>query len=76
MKVYLEVGSFLNRYTSGQTSLEIDISGDKTATEVVLSAGVPEDEIGFIAVNGQKVDSDYILKENDIIRVYPLIVGG
>ncbi|HHW01123.1 MAG TPA: hypothetical protein GXX36_16430 [Clostridiaceae bacterium] len=76
MKVYLEVGSFLKRFTSEQTNLEINISGDKTAAEVVLSAGVPEEEIGFITVNGQKVDSDYVLKENDIIRVYPIIVGG
>jgi len=76
MRIYLEVGSFLKRYTSEQESLEINISGEKTAAEVVHSAGVPEEEIGFIAVNGQKVDSDYVLKENDIIRVYPLIVGG
>jgi len=76
MKIYLEVGDFLKRYTAQQTCLELDVAEGITATSVIRSVGVPEDEIGFIAANGQKVDPEYILKENDRIKVFPVIIGG
>jgi len=76
MKVFLEVGDFLKRYTSQQAFLELDVAEGITALAAVRSVGVPEEEIGFIAVNGQKVDPEYILKDNDRIKVFPMIIGG
>lgn len=40
--------------------------------DVIESLGVPHTEIEIILVNGQSVDFDYIVQDNDKISVYPM----
>lgn len=43
-----------------------------TIKDIVESLGVPHTEIELILVNGQSVDFDYQVQENDYISVYPV----
>lgn len=47
-----------------------------SAIDAAEAIGIPESEIGFITVNNVKKDKEYILNEDDHVRVYPLIIGG
>ncbi len=39
--------------------------------DLIESQGVPHPEIGLVLVNGNNIDSDILLKDGDIVSVYP-----
>jgi putative ubiquitin-RnfH superfamily antitoxin RatB of RatAB toxin-antitoxin module len=76
MLVYLELSGWFKRYTNGRTRLEIDISPGTTAIQAITLSGIPEAEVGLITVFDEKVAQDHMLSHKDIIRVYPVVIGG
>lgn len=76
MKIYVEVTDFLVRYTDQKSEFELNLPQGTTAIEAVLSTKIPQSEVGFIILNGSKVNDDYILVDNDKIKVYHMIIGG
>ena len=76
MLVYLELSGWFKRYTAGNTRLEIDIMPGTTAIQAITSTGIPESEVGLVTVSDIKVAHDHILSHGEIIRVYPIIIGG
>lgn len=76
MKIYIEVASWFKRYTAGKTELELEIAGGATACEAAAAAGIPVEEIGFIASGNGKIDPGYLLVDGDRLKVYPHIIGG
>jgi|GEM_PF-1956769 len=76
MLVYLELSGWFKRYTNEKTRLEIDIKPGTSVIEAITSTGIPEAEIGLITVADVKVTHDHMLSHGNIIRVYPVIIGG
>lgn len=76
MKVTVSVTGSFKKYTGGKVSMELELENSITAADAVKLAGVPQEEIGFVIVNGTKVDKSYTLSDGDIIKAYPLIIGG
>ena len=76
MKVDIEVASWFKRFTSGELYITAEVPEGTSAVKAVGTAGIPEEEIGFITVNNEKVDGSYVLRDGDKLRVYPLIIGG
>lgn len=89
MKVRIIASSWFKRYTGGLSSLEVELPEGGTAWQAVCRAGIPHEQIGFIAVqtaaaaesdqNNAKVtrvDEAYMAADGDVIRVYPTIIGG
>lgn len=76
MKIYIEVANWFTRFTGGRLQLELELPLGSSAGTAVLKAGIPEEETGFIAVNGQKVGKEQILADGDRLKVYPVIIGG
>jgi hypothetical protein len=52
---------------------EIDIppNGDQSVKHLIESLGVPHTEIGKVLVNGVQVDFGYLVKERDLVEVFP-----
>lgn len=46
--------------------------GTPSIKDVIEAIGVPHVEVDLILVNGESVDFKYILKNNDIVSVYPV----
>jgi molybdopterin converting factor small subunit len=42
----------------------------------VIKAEVPDKAISFIAVNGNKVTRDILIKDGDNIDIFPVVAGG
>ncbi len=76
MKIYVEVVNWFTRFTDGKSELELDMAPGTNAGEAVGKTGIPEDETGFITVNGLKVQKGHILADGDRLKVYPVIIGG
>lgn len=76
MLVYLELSGWFKRYTDGKTRLEIDIKPETTAIQAITFSGIPEAEVGLITLTDVKIAHNYRLNHGDVIRVYPVIIGG
>ena len=42
----------------------------------IIKAEVPNKDIAFIAVNGNKVTRDTLIKDGDRIDIFPVVTGG
>jgi len=86
LKVKIVVSSWFKRYTDGLSSLELELNSGETAWKAVCMVGIPRNEIGFITVDtadedgstvrSKKIDDSYVAVDNDVLRVYPVIIGG
>lgn len=54
----------------------VEVSKGLTYGEVLIFAGIPLSDVGFISVNGLKKEKDDFVCENDNIRPMPLIICG
>jgi hypothetical protein len=76
MLVYLELSGWFKRYTDGHTRLEITIKPGTTALQAITLSGIPVSEVGLITVADVKVTHDHLLNDGEVLRVYPVIIGG
>lgn len=66
--------AWAERYIGGKAKkLTLNAS---TAREAALAAGIPPDEIALIERDGALIALDELLKDGDVIEVYPPIIGG
>ncbi len=47
-----------------------------TLFDLLKIINIPEEETGFITMGNTKLDWDYVLKNGDSIKVYPVIIAG
>ena len=47
-----------------------------TAEDALKTLPLPMDEIGLIIIDGQSVKWDFALSNGDVLKVYPVIIGG
>jgi sulfur carrier protein ThiS len=76
MKINLQVSDFLKRYIGDKKTIELTLKDNATVKDAISSVGIPTNEIGFIVLNGNKIDNELMLNEGDEIKVYNLIIGG
>lgn len=79
MKVTVKVHLILTKYQINLTNNQntnIELSEKSLVKDLIKSINIPIEEIGMVLVNGTIVKNDHILKENDIIQIYPPIIGG
>lgn len=59
---------------NGRASLEITTGA--TVKDILDLLGAVPGEVGLIIVNGDKADSEKLVKDGDIIELYPVFGGG
>lgn len=75
MKVSVYAGSWATRWLHADTA-EIAFDRQISALEAVLKAGIPEDEIGPLELNGNIIQPGREMADGETIRVYARIIGG
>jgi uncharacterized protein len=70
-RFYEELNDFLKRQYRKKTFVRT-FKGMTTVKDAVESMGVPHTEVDLITVNGNPVDFNYRIMENDTITVYPV----
>ena len=70
VRFYEELNDFLPM-KKRKSTLIILFTGRQTVKDIIESQGVPHTEVDLILVNGQSVDFNRIIREDDQISVYP-----
>jgi len=75
MKVTVIAGSWARRYGQ-QEETELLLPEGACAADLLERLCIPAEEIGLVAVGGSAVTRQATLAEGDIVRVFPVTVGG
>jgi molybdopterin converting factor small subunit len=47
-----------------------------TVGEVLTMLNLPDEEVRSILINGRKAEKDSVLRDGDVLHVFPMIAGG
>jgi molybdopterin converting factor small subunit len=47
-----------------------------TVQDVVLALGIPLPQADIVIVNEQRTSIDHVLREGDVLALFPLVAGG
>ncbi|UCD85525.1 MAG: MoaD/ThiS family protein [Deltaproteobacteria bacterium] len=75
MKVTIKIGSYLRHYIK-KHQITLDLEEGVSVEEALKGISVPEKIPLLILVDGNHQRKDYILKEGEVLSVYPPIGGG
>ncbi len=70
-RFYEELNDFLPKHRR-KTDFEETFKGKRSIKDMIEALGVPHTEIDLILVNGNSVDFNYILQDEDRVSVYPV----
>ena len=70
-RFYEELNDFLPKHRR-KTDFEAKFKGKRSIKDMIEALGVPHTEIDIILVNGNSVDFNYILQDEDRVSVYPV----
>lgn len=77
MRINLSLSSYYNRYLSINNMRTIEIDEEEPSVHILLSIlQIPASEVGFIMVNGIRCNLDFLLHENDTVKILPALIGG
>ena len=74
MTATLRLGASLKVLINGETEYIIDAG--KTVREALVLIDIKPEVVALVTVNGIMQTKDYIIQENDIVRVMAVIGGG
>ena len=75
MKIKVLAGDWANRYVT-ENEKELVFSDKATVADILQSLPIPAAEVGLTAVNGRAADRRFALNDGDVVKLYPVIVGG
>ncbi len=77
--IYITVSSFGNLrqfLPQGAETADLELPAGSTVEALVHRLAIPESEFWFAAVNGQKVDDNYLLQAGDQVALFSPVGGG
>ena len=74
MTATLRLGASLKALINGQTDYVIDAG--KTVKETLILVGIKPEVVALVTVNGIMETKEYVIRENDIVRLMAVIGGG
>jgi sulfur carrier protein ThiS len=74
MSAYIRPIGHLKTFTGNQT--EVIVSPGQTVREALKAVGIKPELVALVLVNEEHQDKDYVLQENDVVKVLAVIGGG
>lgn len=74
LRLFGDFRKFVDSELGKGYSLEVDDCS--TIRSVVVSVGIPMDEVKIILVNGRSKEIDYVLSDGDRLALFPPVAGG
>ena len=75
MKITLETTSWAARYVD-ERSVTLEMPEGAVVADAIAASGIPADEAGIAVIDGKAAARGHRLADGDVVRVYPVIVGG
>jgi len=77
LKVFVEFQSLMKKFNNWQASKEIELPDGADTNDLLESLKIDvKKDLGFIIVNGIKINNEAVLKEGDQIKLFPKAFGG
>ena len=64
----------LKSYIGGQA--EVAVEAGRTVRETVQALGIPPEIVALVLVNEMQQPKDYVLQDDDVVRLLAVIGGG
>lgn len=74
MKLEIKLFASLQKFMPNAEKVELD--DNCTVSELLKKIGINPSEVAIILVNGQHVELDQTLSENETVAIFPPIAGG
>ena len=75
MSVNIRPTGLLKSYAKDQSNLTLECAG-KTVRECLLEIQIPSELVAMVIVNGLLQEKDYVVHDQDVIQLIPLVGGG
>jgi len=77
MDITIKLSAVLRRYTSSKDGkLNMTLDDGATVLDVLNSMKMIQGEAGLIILNSKIASEDALLKDGDILELYPVMGGG
>jgi sulfur carrier protein ThiS len=79
MSLHVEVSSYLRKFLPNynpEEGLILDFRPGMTVAQMIKDLGIPEEQVQLIMVNRMAVKPDHVLKEGDLVGLFPILDGG
>lgn len=74
MKVTVKLFATLRNYNENKQILEVNEGA--TPIDIIKDLKVPESEVAIIMINGRGSKLDSVLKDSDVLALFPAVGGG
>jgi sulfur carrier protein ThiS len=64
----------LRSYVGGQN--QVTVEAGRTVREAIAALGMPPEIVALVMVNEEQQPKDYILQDDDVVRLLAVIGGG
>lgn len=79
-KLYASLGAFLPAESRKASRIDLDLAEGTTVLQVILGQGVPPERCSLVLVNGGFIAvsarADHVLREGDVLAIWPPVAGG
>lgn len=75
MNITVTAGSWARAWLPGG-KVQIELPCCAAAQDVLTALAFPAEEVGLFAINGIAVSNDAPLSDGDIVRLFPIAMGG
>ncbi|GAB6171365.1 hypothetical protein JCM15765_08430 [Paradesulfitobacterium aromaticivorans] len=76
MRIVIRLYGPLAKYGQQADLHELNISANLSLNGLIEFLNIPSSAIAFMVVNGVKTNINYLLQENDTVKVFPWVAGG
>jgi sulfur carrier protein ThiS len=67
---------FLKEYSGVIETVQAIGPGQTSIRDILEARQIPQQIVGFTSVNDKMVSRDYLLKNGDRLKIFPVIIGG
>lgn len=75
VRLFAQLSEYLPANAKGKRAI-VEVPNASSVRDIVRYLGIPEDVAGVILVNGQQAGLDTMLRESDVVSLFPPIAGG
>jgi sulfur carrier protein ThiS len=75
MSAWIRPTNLLKSYTGGKTNIPVEIDG-KNVKEFLILLKIPAELVALVVVNGVAQSKEYVLQDEDVIQLIPVVGGG